>query len=118
MQKQSSPKPSEGHELDCLSAQGSSSSARLGGKAKYVCIVGLGKKAVKSPAPVWGVSPFMVLIMPLRPYLQCLLALSLGQMGPMAHHEDAASFQLSERQRTQHIVSYQWNTSYEFHLDC
>ena len=54
--------------------------------------------------PVWGVSPFMVLIIPSRAYIPCLLALSLRQIKSMAHHENAASFQLSVRQRTQHIV--------------
>ena len=42
--------------------QGSSSSARLGGKAKYVCIVGLGKKEKASSPPEWGPSPFQVCI--------------------------------------------------------
>ncbi len=104
MQKLTSPNFLGGPKLECLSAQGTSSSARLGGKAKYVCIVGLGKKDAKSPAPVWGVSPFMVLIIPSRAYIPCLLALSLRQIKSMAHHENAASFQLSVRQRTQHIV--------------
>lgn len=118
MQKLTSPNFLGGPKLECLFAQGSSSSARLGGKAKYVCIVGLGKKDAKPPAPVWGVSPFMVLIIPSRAYTPCLLALSLRQIKSMAHHENAASFQLSVGQRTQHIVLYQWYTAYEYHPDC
>ena len=43
--------------------QGSSSSARLGGNAKYVCIVGLGKKEKASSPPEWGPSPFQVCIL-------------------------------------------------------
>ena len=44
----------------CDALQGSSSAARWGGTAKYVCIVGLGKKDKADFLPEWGVSPFQV----------------------------------------------------------
>ena len=40
--------------------QGSSSCARLGGKARYVCIAGLGKKEKATSPQEWGTSPFQV----------------------------------------------------------
>jgi hypothetical protein len=40
--------------------QGSSASARLGGKARYVALVGLGKAAKAQAVAEWGASPFQV----------------------------------------------------------
>jgi hypothetical protein len=46
--------------LCMLALQGSSSTARLGGKAKYAGIVGMGPRAKAVERPEWGTSPFQV----------------------------------------------------------
>ena len=69
-----------------LALQGKAHTGRVGGSARYVSIIGLGKKAEANVEPEWGTSAYQVLAVHISTCVWVSLCMHMGQSCLQAVH--------------------------------